>query len=74
MDRNFTFAVDASKPRIRPIISRSSRYSTYVINYIDWNGLKRSYSTVAETEQDARDNFWDSGVSWEVFIESVRKI
>lgn len=74
LDRNFTFAVDASKPRIRPIISRSSRYSTYVINYIDWNGLKRSYSTVAETEQDARDKFLDSGVSWEVFIESVRKI
>lgn len=74
LDRNCKFTVDASKPRVRPIITRPSRYSTYVINYIDWNGLKRSYSTVAETEQDARDNFWDSGVSWEVYIESVRKI
>lgn len=74
LDHDFSFVVDGSKPQVRPLVNRYPRYSTYVIHYVDWNGLLKTFSTTAESEREAEEDFWDSGVSWQVFITSIEKV
>ena len=56
---------------IRFKASVSSPYRMYYINYRDGNGFKKRFTVSALCEEDAINEFWNSGVQFDAFIESI---